>query len=195
MEPKFAEIAQRIRVLRDITGYSVEEMAEASGVSPEEYLRLEGGSNDYSFTFLYRCAEKFGVDIIELLTGENPHLTSYTVVRKGRGLPIRRREQFEYYHCAAAFKDKLAEPFYVVAPYREEEQHRPIECHSHEGQEFDYMLEGKMRFVIENHVEELGEGDSVYYDSGRQHGIIALDGKPCRFLAIVMKEPDGREHK
>jgi mannose-6-phosphate isomerase-like protein (cupin superfamily) len=194
MEAKFAEIAQRIRVLRDITGFSAEEMAAATEVTPEEYRALESGSNDYSFTFLYRCAEKFGVDIIELLTGENPRLTSYTVVRKGQGLPIRRREQFAYYHRAAVFKDKLAEPFVVVAPYREEEQDRSIGCHSHEGQEFDYVLEGSLRFVIGDHVEELGEGDSVYYDSGRRHGIIALGGKPCKFLAIVMKGPDGGTH-
>lgn len=195
MEPKFAEIAQRIRVLRDIAGYSVEEMAAAGEVTPEEYLALESGSNDYSFTFLYRCAEKFGVDIIELLTGENPHLTSYTIVRKGQGLPIRRREQFAYYHRAAVFKDKLAEPFVVIAPYLEEEQHRPIVRHSHEGQEFDYILEGTLRFAFEDHVEDLNEGDSVYYDSGRQHGMITVGGNPCKFLAIVMKEPDGGAHK
>lgn len=50
-----------------------------------EYTALEGGEQDFSFTFLHKCAEKFGVDIVELLTGENPHLSFFTVTRKGRG--------------------------------------------------------------------------------------------------------------
>ena len=71
MEPRIKEIAQRIGELRDILGYSVEEMAEATSVSVDEYKYLESGESDFSFTFLFKCAEKFGVDMIELVTGEN----------------------------------------------------------------------------------------------------------------------------
>ncbi len=190
MNPNFEEIAQRIRTLREITGYSPEEMAEATGVSVQEYEELEQSSNDYSFTFLYRCAEKFGVDLIELLTGETPKLSGYTIVRSKQGLPMKRREQFEYYHLAATFKNKLAEPFYVVAPFRPEEHQRPIELHSHEGQEFDFILKGVLRFAYETHMEDLYPGDSVYYDASKGHGMIAMDGQECAFLAVVMKEPD-----
>lgn len=189
MEPKIAEIADRIRSLREILNFSLHEMAEAAGVSVEKYESLEKGEcQDFSFTFLYRCAEKFGVDIIELLTGEAPHLTGYTVVRGGKGLPIKRRENFEYYHLAYSFKDKLSETFLVKAPYHEDEQDKPIPLNSHVGQEFDYVLEGSMIFAHGIHREQLFAGDSVYYNSGVGHGMIAAGGKPCTFLAVVMKD-------
>ena len=187
MEPRLIEVAERIRALREIMEFSSEEMANAAGVSVKEYEILESGAQDFSFTFLYRCAQKFGVDMIELLTGENPHLTSYTVVRGGKGLPIRRREGFEYYHLASNFRDKKAEPFYVKAPYRAGEEERPIALSTHKGQEFDFILKGKMRFAHEDHIEELEAGDSVFYDSSKGHGMIAVGGEPCEFLAIILR--------
>ena len=187
MEPKLMEIARRIRGLREMLDITAEDMAGAAGVTLAEYEELENGNKDFSFTFLYRCAETLHVDMIELLTGENPHLTGYTVIKQGAGLPIKRRKSFEYYHLAANFKNKLAEPFLVKAPYHEEEQNIPIHLSTHEGQEFDYILKGSMRFVHENHVEELTAGDSVFYDSGRGHGMIATGGEECLFLAVILK--------
>ncbi len=189
MEPKINEIAQRIQALREIMDFSQEEMAQAAGVSLEEYQTLEQGNNDFSFTFLYRCAEKFGVDMIELLTGENPHLKSYAVVRKGHGLPIKRREGFTYHHLAPNFSEKLCEPFLVTAPYSKEAQERPISLNRHDGQEYDYILKGSLKFQTDNHVEILYAGDSVLYDSGHPHGMIATGGEDCEFLAVILKEP------
>ena len=190
MEYNIKEIAERVKALRTLIGFTPEEMAQVTGESVEEYLRREDGQEDFSFGFLYHCAEKFGVDIVELLTGENPHLSGYTLVRQGKGLPIQREEGFDYYHLAARFKDKLSEPFLVKATYREAEQSRPIELSSHEGQEFDFVLTGRLRFTYEGHIEELDPGDSVFYNSGKPHGMIATGGEDCTFLAVVMKKPE-----
>ncbi len=190
MDPNINEIASRIRSLRDDLGFSDEEMAEATGRSVEEYLAQESGESDLSFTFLYKCAEKLGVDVIELLTGENPHLRGYSVVRSGDGLHIRRRAGFEYLHVAPNFEGKLCEPFVVTAPYLEEEQEAPIHLSKHNGQEFDFILSGKLRFRYEDHIEELSAGDALLYDSGRGHGMIAIGGEPCVFLAIVIRSPE-----
>lgn len=190
MEYNIKEIAQRVRDLREIIGFTPEEMAQATEESLEEYLRHEAGEEDFSFGFLYHCAEKLGVDIVELITGENPHLSGYTLVRQGQGLPIEREEGFDYFHLAARFRGKLAEPFLVKATYREEEQSRPIELASHEGQEFDFVLTGRLRFTYEGHIEELEPGDSVFYNSAKPHGMIATGGTDCSFLAMVVKKPE-----
>lgn len=187
MEPNIKEVAGRIRALREDIGLTMQEMAAATGRSVAEYAAQESGEQDLSFTFLYKCAERFGVDVIELLTGENPHLTGYSLTRADDGLSIKRRAGFEYLHKAPHFKNKLAEPFLVTAPYLEEEQNAPIHLSRHAGQELDYILSGKMRFAYEDHVEELEAGDVLMYDSGRGHGMIAIGGSPCKFLAIVMK--------
>ena len=189
MEPKISEIAQRIRTLREIFSFTAEEMALATNVTVEEYIKLENGQqSDYSITFLYRCAEKFNVDIVEILTGENPHLAKYAIIRQGKGLPIKRREHFSYNHLAPNFKNKTAEPFLVRAPYSQEEQELPIKMNHHAGQEFDYIIQGALKFKHGDHEEMLYAGDSVYYDSGVDHGMIATLGDECIFLAIVMKD-------
>jgi transcriptional regulator with XRE-family HTH domain len=187
------EIAERIRSLRTLIGFTPEEMADKTGETVESYLEYENGQKDFPFGFLYHCTETFGVDIVEMLTGENPHLSGYNLIRKGEGLPIKRDEGFDYYHLAARFRDKLAEPFLVRAPYREAEQSRPIELSSHEGQEFDFVLSGRLRFTFEGHIEELDPGDSVYYDSGKNHGMIATGCEDCTFLAVVIKKPEEGE--
>ena len=115
MEARIVEIAERIRGLREMLDLTPAEVAEAAGVTEQEYLDCENGKSDLSFTFLYRCADKFGVDIVELLTGENPHLSFYSIVRKGAGLDMKRRPGLKYGHLGYRFKGKLAEPFLVYA--------------------------------------------------------------------------------
>lgn len=187
MDTKIIEIAQRIKALREILEIPVEEMAQVVGTSSEEYLVHENGEQDFSFTFLHKCANRFGVDIVELLTGENPHLSFFTVTKKGGGASMSRRSGFSYQHLAHNLKGKLCEPFVVTAPYSEEEQNKPIALSTHDGQEFDYVLKGSLKVRIENHVLTLEEGDAIMYDSSHGHGMIAANGSECVFMAVVIK--------
>ena len=75
MITNFQEIAERIRTLRELLGISPKEMADTVGYSTEDYLRCENGEVDFTFTFLHKCAEKFQIDIVELLTGDTPKLS------------------------------------------------------------------------------------------------------------------------
>ena len=190
-EPNIKEVAERIRLLREDCDLTMQEMADATGRTVSEYAAQESGEQDLSFTFLYKCAKVLGVDVIELLTGETPHLRGYSLVRQGEGLSIKRRAGFEYLHKAPRLKNKLAEPFVVTAPYLDEQQGKPIHLSYHKGMELDFVISGHLRFAYEDHEEELNPGDTVMYDSGRGHGMIAIGGEPCVFLAIVMNPEDG----
>ncbi len=180
-------IAERLRMARINADISASQMAAAVGVDEKEYLRLEQGNDDYSFTFLYKCATALGMDIAELVSGEDPKLRFYNVNRKGDGMPIKRREGFDYRHIAPMLKNRAAEPFIVTARFSENEQDMPIRCSTHKGQEFDYIISGKLKIRLGDHTEILGEGDSVYYDSSHPHGMIAVGGTDCVFMAIVFK--------
>ena len=187
IEPKITEIAERITAMREMCDFTIEEMAEVQDMTPEEYETYESGTKDFSFTFLYKCAEKFGIDIIELLTGDNPHLSECSVVRNGKGLLMKRREGFTYHHLAPTFKDKIAEPFIVTAPYLPEEQDAPIRTSTHTGQEMDYLLSGTMKFIHDGHEVDLGPGDCIYYNSARPHGMIATSKEGCTFITVLMR--------
>ena len=184
------DVANRIRSLREDNEFTVEEMAEATGRSAEEYIARESGEMDLTFTFVYKCALKLGVDVVELLTGESPRLRHYEVVRAGEGLPLERHTDFHYLHKAPHFRNRLGETFLVDVPYQKESQHEPIHLSYHEGQEMDYVLKGRLRFRFEDHFEEAGPGDTLFYDSGRGHGMIAIDGEDAQILAVVFRPQD-----
>ena len=114
MEPNIKEVAGRIRALRQDMDLTMQEMADATGRTLSEYAAQESGEHDLSFTFLYKCAERLGVDVIELLTGENPHLAGYSLTRAADGLSIKRRAGFEYLHKAPHFKNKLADNAKII---------------------------------------------------------------------------------
>jgi len=188
MDSQIKVIAQRIQAMRDILDISIEDMAQSCDITVDEYKEYEAGNRDFSFTFLYKCAKVLNVDITELMTGEPPRLSGYTLTRKGEGLPIKRRNGFEYENMAYMFNDKLAEPFVVTAKYSETDDNAPISLAAHEYQEFDLVLSGSLKFAYEGHIEILNEGDSVYYDSRRGHGMVATGGKDCKFLAVVIRK-------
>jgi quercetin dioxygenase-like cupin family protein len=61
-----------------------------------------------------------------------------------------------------------------------------IALNSHPGQEFDYVIEGRLAVTIGSHELELETGDSLYFDSSEAHGMKALGGTKARFLAIIL---------
>ncbi len=187
MDTKIIEIAQRIKALREILEISIEDMANYLNTTPDDYTGYETGAQDFSVTFLQKCATKFGVDVVELLTGENPKLSFFTVTRKGHGIGMSRREGFSYQHMAHNLKGKLAEPFVVVAPFCSEVQEKEIALSTHDGQEIDFVLKGSLKMQLEGHTVILNEGDAIMYNSSHGHGMIAINGQDCEFLAIVIK--------
>ena len=183
---KIREMAQRIRELREITRLTPEEMAKKTDVTVGEYLACESGESDLNFAFIYRCALAFGVDVTDIIEGVSPTLKSYTVTRRGAGQRIDQAHGMVYYNLASAFQNRIAEPLYVCSEYNEEAQNRDIELTTHAGQECDIVISGHLKVQVGYHKEVLGPGDSIYYDSGTPHGMIAVNGENCLFYAIVL---------
>ncbi len=183
---QLSEIAARIKEMRDIMGWSVAEMAEKAEVSEDCYLSYESGIVDIPFSFIHKCALAFDVEMTELLSGRSARLTSYTVTRKGGGQKTVDEDGIDITNLAPKFRDKIAEPYWVRYEYDPSQQNKPIHLATHSGQEFDLVISGRLKVQIGSHVEILGEGDSIYYDSSTPHGMIAVDGQDCVFCAVVL---------
>ena len=190
---QLSEIAERIRELREIMGWSAAEMADKTEVTPEAYALYESGSADIPFTFIHKCALAFNVELTELLEGRSAHLSSYTVTRKGKGQETAKEDGIEIMNLAPKFRDKIAQPYWVHYEYSPEQQNAPIHLTKHSGQEFDLILKGKLKVQVGEHTEILGEGDSIYYNSSTPHGMIAVDGEDCYFCAVVLPGDDVKE--
>ena len=190
---QLSEVATRIKELREIIGFSVNEMAEKTNVNEEQYLSYESGKVDIPFSFIHKCALALKVEMTDLLEGSSAKLSTYTVTRKGQGQETAREDGIDIANLAPKFKDKLAEPYYVTYEYSASQQNKPIHLTTHSGQEFDMILSGKLKVQVGEHTEVLEEGDSIYYNSSTPHGMIAVDGKDCTFVAVVMSGDNSAE--
>ena len=180
------EVAQRIREMREIYGFTPAEMAEKTEVSEEEYRRYESGQLDFPFTFIHKCSLAFNIGMSDLLEGQSAHLSSYTVTRKGNGVQTAKEDGIVISNLAPMFRKKIAEPYWVKYEYNAELQDKPIHLTKHSGQEFDFIMSGRLKVQIGENVEYLSEGDSIYYNSSTPHGMIAVDGKECLFVAVIL---------
>lgn len=176
-------IAQRIAALREIAGVTPQTVADELQIPFATYQQYERGEADIPVSVLHRLAQRFNVELTALLTGEDPRLHGYCLVRRGKGVGVERRKEYAYQHLAFNFAQKTAEPFLVTVPPRADEG---LALNSHPGQEFNYVLSGTLVVVVGGHALELHPGDSVYFDSGQPHGMAALGSEPAEFLAIVM---------
>ena len=183
---KLREVALRIREMREIMGFSEAEMAAKTEVSIKDYRLYEAGETDFPFTFIHKCSLAFGIGITDLLEGQSAHLSSYTVTRKGQGQQTAKEDGIEIQNLAPMFRKKIAEPYYVRYEYSPELQNKPIHLIKHSGQEFDFIISGRLKIQVGDNVEYLGEGDSIYYNSSSPHGMIAVDGHDCLFIAVVL---------
>ena len=192
MELKIKQIASRIKELRQITGLSVETMAERTGISVSEYEECEAGNRNLSIAFLYHCTLSFGVDMGDLLEGKSPKLRSYALTRRGEGQRIEEAHHMVGYNLASGFRNRIALPLYMELSYRDGAEDEKIELVTHEGQECDIVITGQMKIQIGDHTEILNPGDTIYYDSGTPHGMVAVGGEDCSFYAIVLRNQAAR---
>ena len=131
------------------------------------------------------------IELSIIIDGKRRYLTldrrirakSYCLTKKDKGLSVDRRSDYKYQALAAGFQNRKADPFIVtITP----EETRQIHFNAHPGHEFEYMIEGSMKLVVDGKEMTLEEGDSVYFDATKQHGMQALNNQKAKFLAIII---------
>jgi mannose-6-phosphate isomerase-like protein (cupin superfamily) len=186
MQQSYTEIARRVKDLREIAGISPEIFARELKLEKERYLKYENGEEDIPVGVLLAAAERLQIDMTSLISGEEPRMKVYSLVRKGHGLEVERRKEYRYHDLSYNFSGRKADAFLVtVGPASKDGT--PPHCYSHEGQEFNYVLNGRMKVVVNDHELVLEEGDSLYFDSSKEHAMVALGDEGATFLAVTIK--------
>ena len=185
MDDQLKQIGERLRGLRDVLELSAEEVAETIGIDVDKYKRIEAGELDITISNLMKIARKYGVSTEELIFAESPHNKSYFVTRKGRGMSIERTKAYSYESLVGGFVGHKADVFIVTV------EPKPgvhtIYKNSHPGQEFNLVLEGEMELYIGGKTITLSEGDSIYFDATKPHGMLAVGERPVKFLAFTVE--------
>lgn len=180
MNEELKHIPERIRELRDILDISQLDVAKKIGVPLNVYVGYESGEIDIPISALYQIASLMGVDFTVLLTGESPRMEHSCVVRGGNGINVDRYPGYSFSSLAYNFKGKVMEPMLVSL----EQSENPPKLVAHPGQEFNYVLSGKVRVTVGSNVYVLAQGDSIYFDPTIPHGQDAVDGD-AKFLTVI----------
>ncbi len=185
MTEQVKQIAQRLVGLREAEDMTGEQLAETIGVPFDVYEKYEKGEEDIPVSVLYDVAGHFGLELTELLSGSAPKLKDYCFVKSGKGLDVTRKKEYTYQSLSYNFARAHSEALLVTVPVSDPDE--PMSPTSHSGQEFNYMLEGRMEIMINKNKIILEPGDSLYFDSSFPHGMKALDGKPAKFVCLIMR--------
>lgn len=180
MDDNLRQISSRIRELRDILGISITDMARGIAVPEKTYLDYENGKLDIPISMLYKIAGALNTDLTVLLTGEAPRMNTHSIVRAGHGVDIERYPGYSYSSLAYNFIGREMEPLLVVIEPNDAAPALVV----HGGQEFNYVLEGKMRVTLGKHAYELCAGDCIYFDPQLPHAQSAV-GAPAKFITII----------
>lgn len=180
MGNELLQVANRMKELREILEITPNQMAAQINLPLETYLRYEDGREDIPISALYTVANVLHVDPTVLLSGDEPRMADYTIVRGGKGIKTERYPGYNFTSLAYNFRDRQMEPLLVTLG----ENDQPAQLVSHGGQEFNYVLEGVVAVTINDHEFRLCAGDCIYFNPRNPHGQKAVDG-PARFITII----------
>jgi DNA-binding XRE family transcriptional regulator len=167
----------RLRALRRRRGSTLAELSDTTGISVSTLSRLESGSRRPTLELLLPLARTYGVTLDELVgappTGD-PRVHMRPVTRHGMTmLPLTRRAG-----GIQAYKLIIA----AGSPRRE-----PT-LQTHEGYEWLYVLNGRLRAVLGEHDLVLSPGEAVEFDTRTPHWFGAADQDSVEFLSLFGKQ-------
>lgn len=183
MDTQSQMIAARVRELREILDLSEAEVATKLGMSIEQYRKYEDNTEAFPISALTALAEILHVDYTELLTGEAPRMSDYSLVRDGNGVKIERYEGYSFQSLAYNFKGRTMEPMLVYLEPHDDDSSEP-KLVTHGGQEFNLVMEGTVKVVVGSREFILNQGDSLYFDPSIPHGQRAVGG-PAKFVTVI----------
>ncbi len=182
------KVGAKVCKLRETRGMSIAQLAEQSHCSVELLIQIEGGEMVPSLTPLMEISRALGIRLGTLIDDE-PHegpvivkaKQSPGVIRFSGKDPAAIQSNLDFHTLGAGKKDRHMEPFLIDVQPRAD---REAPLSSHEGEEFIYVLSGRVEIDYGQLTYELEAGDSIYYDSIVPHDVHAKEDI-ARILAVV----------
>ena len=178
-------IGKNLKTFRHELGLSQKSLASASGLSPTLISRMESGLVMPSIATLQEIADSLKVDIGYFFKGEESR--EYVITRKGsRKISYAKRGSkgkvtYGLELLAEGMENPFMEPCIVTEFAGPQDE---FQLAKHDGQEFVYVLEGKLELTLGEKRFVLNEGDAAYFIGEIPHGGRSLSKKSARTLNV-----------
>lgn len=185
-------VGERVKQVRDAAGLTLQELAERTGYSSALLNQVENHLVSPPLGALGKIAHALGVKIGDLWgeVGGEP----YAIVRKDDRRQVSRFASKEgvaygYTYESLGFgkKGRRMEPFLITLEPPTVQDRKPS---VHEGEEFLFVLSGRMEVLLGGHSDVLEPGDSILYDAALPHRVSCHGGEPAQVLAVIWT-PEG----
>ncbi len=175
-ELKIGEKLKRLRLANDLTQ---EELANRTGLTKGYISQLERDHTSPSLATLKDILDVLGESLASFF---EEHPEEQTVYRRNeRILMAESTEEFKIELLVQASQKRDMEPVLVtLAPGA-----KTWEDRSHQGQEFGFILDGKVRLQLGHDRHELYEGDCFYFTSDRKHMLENVGQTHAQILWVV----------
>jgi len=172
-------VSRKIKTARIGKDLSLERIANETGFAVRYLKDIEAGLVTPPVGALLQIAKALQIDSASLLKEQTP---SYKARVKAY---TKRTESYAYETLTPDAESKHLKAFHVtVEPGRE---HKGV-GYQHEGEEFEYVLKGKVEVLVGDHVNTLKAGDSVHFNSGIKHQLFNV-GRETAELIVVIYSP------
>lgn len=188
MESLDQQIGKRLRAQRLRCGLTLDQLAAESGFTKSYLSKIENAKKIPPIGSLAQICRALHTDLAFLFAApeqdEGSVEDGVSVVRAQERRPAVRGGTsfgYDYESLAPRFDHKHMEPFLFTFPTSMSEEI----YFQHEGEEFIFVIAGRVRFLIEGREWLLEPGDSIYFDSGRPHRGEAVGGEAKALVVIT----------
>ena len=164
------QIGTRIRNLRLVQKRTLQDIANACELSRSMVSKIETNAVVPSVATLVKIAKSLGTNVSVLLEENDTKSSVLVSLEKANDSITKTDRGYSIFPFASEFKDKKMQPFLFVGEKGEVKEHHL----THEGEEFIHVLEGEMKLQVGNLEYAMKQGDSVYFNSLEQHGIMPV---------------------
>jgi len=171
-------VGRRLKQLRQRRGITLSDLSEETGISTSTLSRLEAGLRRPTLEQLLPLARAYGVTLDELVdappTG-NPRINLRPIACADGStiLPLTRRPG-----GIQAYK-------FVLPARRDDAQ---PDLRTHEGYDWVYVLNGRLRLVLGEHDLILEPGEAAEFDTRTPHWFAATSSGPVEYLSLIGKQ-------
>jgi transcriptional regulator with XRE-family HTH domain len=182
------EIFESIKNIRKSKGITLQEMSNRTGISLNHLSQIERGRTNPSIGTLKKITDVLGVPFMSLGNGESslplpPNNQKRAEVVRGdmRKMLVYPKSKTKVFLLTPDLQRKLEVMLSETGP----DEQGPEEWYSHEGEEFGFVLEGRLEVAVEDEIHILEPGDSIYYRSHLPHRMKRVGDEPCKSIWVV----------
>jgi transcriptional regulator with XRE-family HTH domain len=186
-------IGREVRAFRKKLGITVADLAATTNLSLGMLSKIENGITSASLTTLQALAQALGVPVTAFFR-RFEEVRNASFVKAGEGVEIERRgtragHQYNLLgHIGQNASGVGVEPYLITLTADSD----VFPTFQHEGLEFLYMLEGRIRYRHGDKLYLMEPGDSLFFDADAPHGPEVLEQLPARYLSIISYPEKGQ---